>query len=113
MKIKVLAVDDNKALTDMIQEYFEDSKNIEISFVAHDGNEAVNIIKDNESSIDVILLDLIMPKKDGMYVLEELDKRGITKNIIVESSYNTPEVIRKVSEYGVNYYILKLQFLQM
>ena len=31
----------------------------------------------------------------------------IHKNIIVETSYNSPEVIRKVSEYGVNYYILK------
>ena len=29
------------------------------------------------------------------------------KNIIVETSYNEPKVIRKVSEYGVNYYILK------
>ena len=32
---------------------------------------------------------------------------SITKYIIVETSYNSPEVIRNVSEYGVNYYILK------
>ena len=31
----------------------------------------------------------------------------IVKNIIVATSYNTPEMIRKVSEYGVKYYILK------
>ena len=48
-----------------------------------------------------------MPKKDGVSVLEELKKKGIHKNIIVETSYNSPEVIRNVSEYGVNYYILK------
>ena len=48
-----------------------------------------------------------MPKKDGLYVLEELKKRKQQKNIIVETSYNAPDVIRKVSEYGVNYYILK------
>ena len=107
MKTKVLAVDDNKALVEMIQEYFEDNKNIEISFVAHDGNEAVNIIKDNESSIDVILLDLIMPKKDGVYVLEKLKSLGISKNVIVVTSFNEEETIRKVSEYGVKYVILK------
>ena len=107
MKTKVLAVDDNKALTDMIQEYFEDNKNIEISFVAHDGNEAVDIIKDNESSIDVILLDLIMPKKDGVYVLEKLKSLNISKDIIVVTSFNEEETIRKVSEYGVKYVILK------
>lgn len=48
-----------------------------------------------------------MPKKDGIAVLEELKLKNIQKNIIVETSYNSPEVIREVSEYGVNYYILK------
>ena len=107
MKIKVLAVDDNKALVEMIQEYFKDNKNIDISFVAYDGNEAVNIIKENESSIDVILLDLIMPKKDGMYVLEKVKSLGISKDVIVVTSFNEEETIRKVSEYGVKYVILK------
>ncbi len=107
MKTKVLAVDDNKALVGMVQEYFEDNKNIEISFVAHDGEEAVNVVKDNESSIDVILLDLIMPKKDGVYVLDKLKSMGIKKDIIVVTSFNEEETIRKVSEYGVKYVILK------
>ena len=48
-----------------------------------------------------------MPKKDGMYVLEEMKKHNINKKVIVATSYNTGEVIREVSEYGVNYYILK------
>ena len=46
-------------------------------------------------------------KKERAAVLEELKSKGITRNIIVETSYNSPEVIRNVSEYGVNYYILK------
>ncbi len=107
MKIKVLAVDDNKALIGMIQEYFEDNKKIEISYVAYDGNEAVNIIKENESNIDVILLDLIMPKKDGVYVLDKIKSLGLVKDVIVVTSFNEEETIRKVSEYGVKYVILK------
>ncbi len=107
MKTKVLVVDDNKALVGMIQEYFEDNKNIEISCVAHDGEEAVNVVKDNMSSIDVILLDLIMPKKDGVYVLDKLKSMGIKKDIIVITSFNEEETIRKVSEYGVKYVVLK------
>lgn len=107
MKTKVLAVDDNKALVGMIQEYFEDNKEIEISFVANNGEEAVNVVKENESSIDVILLDLIMPKKDGVYVLDKLKSMGIRKDIIVVTSFNEEETIRKVSEYGVKYVILK------
>ena len=62
---------------------------------------------EKEGEYDIVLLDLIMPKKDGIAVLEELKKKNISRNIIVETSYNSPEVIRNVSEYGVNYYILK------
>ncbi len=106
-KIKVMVIDDNVNLAEMIKEYFLDNKKIEVVSIYHNGEEGLNAIIDNKDSYDIVLLDLIMPKKDGLYVLEELKKRNITKNIIVESSYNSPEMIRNVSEYGVNYYILK------
>ena len=48
-----------------------------------------------------------MPNKDGIYVLNEMKKRGINKKVIVATSYNAAEVIREVSEFGVSYYILK------
>ena len=48
-----------------------------------------------------------MPKKDGLYVLEEMRKRNINKNVIIATSYNASEVIRQVSEFGVSYFILK------
>jgi len=106
-KIKILMIDDNISLTEMVKEYFKDNKKIEVSFSCYDGVEGLNTIIKEEGNYDIVLLDLIMPKKDGLYVLEELKKRNIEKNIIVETSYNAPDVIRKVSEYGVNYYILK------
>lgn len=104
-KIKVLMIDDNINLTEMVKEYFKDNQKIEVTSCHYNGEEGLDAVINEQ--YDIILLDLIMPKKDGMYILEELNKRNITKNIIVESSYNSPEVIRKVSEYGVNYYILK------
>ena len=107
MKTRVLAVDDNKALVGMIKEYFSENKNIEVLYEANDGNEAYKIIKENESNIDVILLDLIMPKKDGLYVLEKLKDDNINKKVIVVTSFNQEETIRKVSEFDVKYFILK------
>lgn len=106
-KIKVLVIDDNIALTEMVKEYFKDSSEIEIMECCYNGEEGLKKIDELEGKYDVILLDLIMPKKDGISVLEDLKERNIHKNIIVETSYNSPEVIRNVSEYGVNYYILK------
>ena len=106
-KIRVLMIDDNQSLVDMIKEYFENHNKIEVVLSCKDGEEGLKTIIDRQEEYDVILLDLVMPKKDGLYVLDELNKRGIAKNIIVETSYNEPKVIRKVSEYGVDYYILK------
>lgn len=106
-KIKVLMIDDNVSLTEMVKEYFKNNKQIEITNCYYDGSNGLEAIINEDGKYDLVLLDLIMPKKDGLYVLEELKKRKLQKNIIVETSYNAPDVIRKVSEYGVNYYILK------
>ena len=106
-KIRVLMIDDNQSLVDMVSEYFTNHSKIEVVLSCKDGEEGLDTIINKSSEYDVVLLDLVMPKKDGLYVLEELNKRGIEKNIIVETSYNEPKVIRKVSELGVNYYILK------
>ena len=106
-KIRVLMIDDNVSLVDMVREYFSNHKKIEIVDCAYDGEDGLNKIVNGQDSYDLVLLDLIMPRKDGLYVLEELKKKNILKNIIVATSYNEPKVIRKVSEYGVNYYVLK------
>ena len=106
-KIRVLMIDDNQPLVDMVKEYFKNHQKIEVVGSSNDGEDGLNKILSNQNDYDVVLLDLVMPNKDGLYVLEELYKRGIAKNIIVETSYNEPKVIRKVSEYGVNFYILK------
>lgn len=106
-KIRVLMIDDNQSLIDMVKEYFDNHDKIEVVLSCKDGEEGLTTIIDRSNDYDVILLDLVMPKKDGIYILEELNKRGIEKNIIVETSYNEPKTIRKVSEYGVNYYVLK------
>lgn len=106
-KIRVLMIDDNQSLVDMVKEYFTNHSKIEVVLSCKDGEEGLDTIINKSDEYDIILLDLVMPKKDGLYVLSELNKRGIDKNIIVATSYNEPKVIRKVSEYGVSYYILK------
>ena len=106
-QIRLLVVDDNENLVEMIKDYFEDHKKIKVVNGVYNGEEALKIIEKEPNSFDVMLLDLIMPKKDGMYVLKEMRSRGIDKKVIVATSYNAGEVIREVAEYGVNYLILK------
>lgn len=105
--IKVLVVDDNLELVSKIKEYFSDHADINVSLEANDGEEALKLIKEYQSDYDVVILDLVMPKKDGLDVLEEMEKLNLNKKIIVISSYNSDEMIRKVSNYGIDYFIVK------
>ena len=106
-KTRVLIIDDNKSLVDMIREYFSDHADISISLEAYDGVEGINIVDKMQDEYDVVLLDLIMPNKDGLAVLEYMKDRNIDKKVIVLTSYNTQDMIRKVSELGACYFILK------
>lgn len=106
-KIKLLMVDDNIQLIEAVKEYFSNSSKIEVVFEAYDGLSGIELIDKQKDNYDIVVLDLIMPNKDGLYVLEEMKQRGIDKKVIVSTSYNTVEVIRQVSDYGVSYYLLK------
>ena len=105
MKIKVLVVDDNEVSVSLVKKYFNGSSDICIYKCASNGKEAIDII--NEGEIDLILLDLIMPIKDGFFVLDSIKEKNISIPVIVTTSYNEDETIRRVSEYGVKYYALK------
>ncbi len=104
-RINVLIVEDNKNIVKMIKEYFKGNKYINIKYKAYNGEEGIKIINDKE--IDLILLDLILPNKDGISLLEYMKKKKINKKVIVLTSFETKEVIQKVLEMGVNYYIKK------
>ena len=105
-KTKLLMIDDNTQLVEAVKEYFSDSSEIEVKYVASDGIEGLRLIEEKDD-YDVVVLDLVMPNKDGIWVLEQLKNKGLDKKIIVETSYNAMDVIRQVSEYGVKYYLLK------
>lgn len=106
-KIKLLVVDDNKSLVEMIKEYFNDNAEIKVSLTAQDGLEAMRLIETKQDEFDILLLDLIMPNKDGLSVVEEMKNKNISKKIMILTSYNTQDMIRKVSELGVSYFMLK------
>ena len=106
-KTRVLMIDDNIELVKMVKEYFSKEKDISIVLEAHNGEDGFNIIDKKRDEYDLILLDLVMPKKDGKSVLEDMKTKGIDKKVIVLTSYNTPDIIRKTSELGISYFILK------
>ena len=104
-KINVLVVDDNVSSISMISKYFSSHAVIKVVDSACDGEEALKKIRSKE--YDVILLDIILPKIDGLEILDIMSKEHIKGRVIVLTSYNKEETIRKVSDYGISYYMLK------
>jgi PAS domain S-box-containing protein len=68
----ILVVDDEKSLQDLVRATLE-SRNFKV-MTAFDGNEAVEIYSENQSIIDVVLLDMLMPKMDGLATVPLLRK---------------------------------------
>lgn len=105
--IRILMIDDNVELVNMVKEYFSSKNNLEVVLTAHDGIKGFDMIKNHQDDYDIIILDLVMPRKDGISVLEDMRDNGINKKVVVLTSYNTPDMINRVSQLGVYYYILK------
>lgn len=106
-KTRILMIDDNKQLVEMVKEYFKKISDIKIVMEAKDGNEGITLIDKKKEDYDIVLLDLVMPNKDGISVLEYMNNNNINKKVIVLTSYNNQETIRKISELGASYFILK------
>lgn len=106
-KVRVLIIDDNQNFVNKVKQYFKNHAVISVVLEAHDGNEGLDMIINAKEEYDIILLDLVMPNKDGMYVLEQLQLQNDLFNIIVISGLGVEEVIRKTCSYGVKYFILK------
>lgn len=106
-KIRLVVVDDNQSLVDMIEEYFKEHSKITVVKKLGDGLEAFKYIKNNKNAFDVMLLDLVMPNKDGMYVLEMMEKNNIKKPVIIGTSFNSDETISRVSKYNPKHFLVK------
>ena len=77
-KTRLLMIDDNVQLVEAVKEYFKNNDKIELVYQASDGIEGLKLIEEKDD-YDVVILDLIMPNKDGIYVLEEMKKLNINK----------------------------------
>lgn len=106
-EIRVMVVDDNESLITMLKDYYEGHDKIKIVKEVFNGDDAVKYILKNKDAFDVLLLDLIMPKKDGLHVLEDLKRNKISKPTIIGTSFNADETIARVSKYNPKHFILK------
>jgi len=105
---KVLVVDDEKVLLELLVSKMEQNGFTAIG--ARDGDEGLQ--KALAERPDLILLDIVMPKMDGITVLKKLRQDDWGKNVpvIVLSNLNTAEAVEKSLENGVYDYLVKVDY---
>ena len=106
--MKVVIVDDNERIVGLLEEILSNDKGIDIVGIADNGLDAVEIIKDRNP--DVVLLDLIMPKLDGLGVMERIQSDDTIEKIpsfIVVTAIGQEGITEQAFELGASYYILK------
>ena len=69
-KLNVAIADDNEVMRDLLEEMVTSDDELHLIGMAKDGEEACHLIKEKEP--DVVLLDIIMPKLDGLAVLDRI-----------------------------------------
>lgn len=85
--MKILLVEDEKKVANLIKKGFEE-EGLSVD-VAEDGNKALDFI--SSTDYDLIILDIMLPGKDGYEVLKEIKKRGVAKPIMMLTAKDTTQ----------------------
>jgi len=103
--ISVLIVDDHKILRDGISAILQTNRDIKVSGECEDGNDVLNFLKSHK--VDVILMDIMMPKMNGIDCTKIVKSKHPEIKILAISMHNESNYIQSMMEVGANGYILK------
>lgn len=103
--IKVMLCDDHRMIREGIKQLLELDGDIEVIAEANDGEECLSII--DQVKPDVLLLDINMPKMNGLKVLENLSSKKLKYRVLILTIHNEIDYLIKSMDIGVDGYVLK------
>src|SRR5699024_1010165 len=106
-EVRLAIADDNKELVHILTAFFKQQTNIDVIWTAENGEDCLSKMK--ELQPDILLLDIIMPRIDGIAVLESLraEKEYQDVSVIMLTAFGQEEVMTKAANLGAAYFILK------
>ena len=100
-----MIADDHVMIREGIKQLLEFDGDIKVFLETGDGEECLQLLEKNDP--DVLLLDINMPKKNGIEVLKEIRKKDTGLKVLMLTVHNEVEYLIKAIEIGVDGYILK------
>lgn len=99
----ILFVEDEKAISRVMKLKLEQS-NLEVT-LAKTGQEAMDYF--DENTYDLVLLDLILPEKDGFSVLSHIREQNTEIDVVVLTNLGQPEDRKRLQDIGISGYYVK------
>lgn len=107
-KLNIAIADDNVRMLNLLEDLLSNEEDFEVVGKADNGEDACEIIREKEP--DVVLLDIIMPKLDGLSVMEQINNDTKIKkhpSFIVVTAIGQENIAENAFGLGANYYIMK------
>ena len=98
----ILICDDEEGIRESLKLILE--KEYDVKF-ASSGDEAIRKIK--EDPVDIVILDIKMPKKDGLETLKELKKINPSSKVIIATGYKSADIAQEAIRLGASDYVVK------
>ena len=105
MAVKVMITDDHSLIREGLKQLLELEGDFQVIAEACDGIECMEKLK--EQIPDVLLLDINMPRMNGLEVLQKIKDEKIDVKILVLTVHNEVEYLLKAVDIGINGYLLK------
>ena len=105
MIAKIMIVDNHSMVREGLKKLLEYDGDIKVVGEANDGIECLHLLQ--EIVPQVLLLDIDMPKMDGLKVLEKIKEENIDVKVIILTVHNEIEYLLKAVSIGVDGYMLK------
>lgn len=103
--IKIMIADDHSMIREGLKQLLELEGDMKVVAQASDGDECLSMLA--TCSPQVLLLDINMPKKNGLQVLQELKNKKNKPKILILTVHNEVDYLLKAVEIGVDGYLLK------
>lgn len=107
-KLSVVVADDNERILSLLSDLLSSDEEINVVGTAANGQEAYEMIRKEKP--DVVLLDIIMPKLDGLSVMEKINKDSTLDKhpaFVVMSAVGQETITEDAFSLGANYFIMK------
>lgn len=105
-KIEIIIADDHMMIREGLKQLLELYGTMKVIAEANDGEECLNLLN-KKIHPDILLLDINMPKKNGIEVLEYIKQNKIPVKVLILTVHNEVEYLLKAVDIGIDGYLLK------